>query len=208
MDDVLTALDLVGTFVFAVSGAFKAVRHRLDWLGVAVLAVLTGVGGGLLRDALLGATPAAAFADERYLAACLLGAAAVIAAARPISKRWNRVMIADALGLGLFAALGAVKAASFGLGPLGVILMGTLTAVGGGVIRDLLVGERPAILYKGFYATAALLGSALLVGLDALGAGELTQILSCAATTSTLRFIALVRHTNLPTAPAPPTPSS
>lgn len=207
MADLLTALDLVGTFVFALSGAFKAVRHQLDWLGIAVLAVLTGVGGGLLRDALLGATPAAAFDDERYLIAGLLGAVAVIVAARPISDRWSRVMIADAFGLGLFAALGAVKAASYGLGPLGVILMGTLTAVGGGVIRDLLVGERPVILYKGFYATAALLGCALLVVLQALGASVLVQIAAAAATTSALRFIALVRHTRLPRPPAPPSPS-
>ncbi len=170
MIDLLTALDLVGTFVFGLSGAFKAVQHRLDWLGIGVLAVLTGVGGGLLRDLVLGDTPPAAFEDERYLLACLAGAAAVIVAAPTISQRWNRVMIADALGLGLFAALGASKALAYGLGPLGVVMMGTLTAVGGGVVRDVLVGERPAILYKGFYATAALLGSTLLLGLDALGA--------------------------------------
>lgn len=89
---MLTALDLVGTFVFALSGAFKAVRHRLDWLGIVVLAVLTGVGGGLTRDLLLGDTPPAVFRDERFFLACLAGAGAVIVAARPIAARWNRVM--------------------------------------------------------------------------------------------------------------------
>lgn len=207
MTDLLTALDLLGTFVFGLSGAFKAVRHRLDWLGVAVLAVLTGVGGGLLRDVVLGDTPPAAFEDERYLVACLAGAAAVLLAARPISKRWNRVMVADALGLGLFAALGAVKAVAFGLGPLGVVMMGTLTAVGGGVVRDVLVGERPAVLYKGFYATAALIGSALLLVLDTIGAPVPVQIALTAVTTSALRFVALVRNTQLPTPAAPPPPT-
>ena len=190
--------------MFALSGAFKGVRHRLDWLGVAVLAVLTGVGGGVVRDVVLGATPPAAFQDERYLAACLLGAAAVLVAARPISARWNRVMIADGLGLGLFAALGAAKGLEYGLGPLGVVLMGALTAVGGGVVRDVLVGERPAVLYKGFYATAALVGSATLLGLDAAGAAVPTQLLLAASVTSALRFWALVRNARLPLAPAPP----
>ncbi len=201
---MLTALDLVGTFVFALSGAFKGARHRLDWLGIVVLAVLTGVGGGLIRDVLLGDTPPAVFRDERFLLACLAGAAGVIVAARPIAARWNRVMVADALGLGLFAALGALKGAEHGLGPIGVVMMGTLTAVGGGVVRDVLVGERPAVLYKGFYATAALLGSASLVALDAVGAPVPVQIGVAAVVTSALRFGALVRHMRLPRAPLPP----
>ncbi|WP_412062982.1 trimeric intracellular cation channel family protein [Rubrivirga sp. IMCC45206] len=201
---MLTALDLVGTFVFALSGAFKAVRSGLDWLGVAVLAVLTGVGGGLIRDVLLGDTPPASFRDERYLFVCLAGAVAVIVAARPIAARWNRVMIADALGLGLFAAIGALKGAAHGLGPVGVVVMGALTAVGGGVIRDILVNEQPAVLYKGFYATAAVLGCAVLVALDALGVGVGLQFAACAVTTSALRFLAMARHVRLPRPSAPP----
>ncbi|WP_412067474.1 trimeric intracellular cation channel family protein [Rubrivirga sp. IMCC43871] len=201
---MLTALDLLGTFVFALSGAFKAVRSGLDWLGIAVLAVLTGVGGGLIRDVLLGDTPPASFRDERYLFVCLAGAVAVIVAARPIAARWNRVMIADALGLGLFAAIGALKGAEHGLGPVGVVVMGALTAVGGGVIRDILVNEQPAVLYKGFYATAAVLGGAVLVALDALGAGVGLQFAACAVTTSALRFLAMARHVRLPRPSAPP----
>lgn len=204
---MLTALDLAGTFVFALSGAFTGVRERLDWLGIAVLAVLTGVGGGMLRDVLLGLTPPAVFRDERYFLACLAGAAVVIVASRPIAQRWNRVMLADAVGLGLFAALGAAKAAERGLGPIGVVMMGTVTAVGGGVIRDVLVGQRPAVLYKGFYATAALLGSALLLGLDALGTPVAVQIAAAAVATTALRFGALVKNVRLPR-PAPPDPPS
>ena len=194
---MLFALDLAGTFVFALSGAFKGVRRGLDWLGITALAVLTGVGGGMVRDVLLGDTPPAVFRDERYLAICLLGAVAVIAFGRSISRTWNRVMVADAIGLGLFAALGAAKGAAFGLGPLGTILAGALTAVGGGVIRDVLVGDRPAVLYKGYYATAAILGAAVLVLLGWLGVVASVQILAAALTATSLRFLELARNARL-----------
>lgn len=191
---LLVVLDFAGTFVFALSGAFKGVRRGLDYLGITVLAVLTGVGGGIVRDVLLGATPPAVFRDERYLAICLGGAVAVLLFGRTISKTWNRVMLADAIGLGLFAAMGAAKGASFGLGPLGTIFCGALTAVGGGVIRDVLVGDRPAVLYKGYYATAAIIGAALLVFLGWLGVGEATRVAAAAVTTSTLRLVELARN--------------
>lgn len=197
---MLYALDLIGTFVFALSGAFKGRKHELDWLGVTVLAVLTGVGGGLMRDMLLGDTPAAAFRDEWYLVACLLGAGVVIVAAPGVAKRWNRVMIADAVGLGLFAALGAAKAAEHGLGPIGVVMMAALTATGGGVIRDALVRELPAILHKGFYATAALIGGIVFLGLNALDVSEPFALGAAAIVCSALRFYALVKNVNLPKA--------
>ena len=195
---MLTALDLIGTFVFALSGALKAVRHQLDWLGVVVLATLTGVGGGMVRDVLLGDTPPGVFQDERFFVACLAGAAVVIVAAPHVAARWNLVMVADAVGLGLFAALGAAKGAAHGLGPIGIVLCGALTAVGGGVVRDVLVGERPAVLHKGFYATAAVVGAAVLVLLDAAGAALGLQLAAAAAACSALRFVALVRNLRLP----------
>ena len=195
---MLLALDLAGTFVFALSGALKAAKHQLDWLGVVVLATLTGVGGGMVRDVLLGDTPPAVFRDERFFVACLLGAAAVIAAAPTVAARWNRVMLADAVGLGLFAALGAAKGLAHGLGPIGVVLMGALTAVGGGVVRDVLVGERPAVLDRGFYATAALLGAAVLLALDAAGAATTPSLFAAAAACTGLRFVAMARRARLP----------
>lgn len=203
---MLYALDLAGTFVFALSGAFKAVRLRLDWLGVSVLASLTGIGGGIVRDLLLGATPPASLEDEAYVLVCLAGAAAVAFGAPAVAARWNRVMVADALGLGLFAALGAAKGLAHGLGPLGVMLTGTLTAVGGGVVRDVLVGEMPALLYKGFYATAAILGSATLLALDAVGAGEPAQLVVAALVTTGLRLWTLTRNADLPRPPFHPEP--
>ncbi len=194
---MLFALDIAGTFVFALSGAFKGVRTGLDWLGISALAVLTGVGGGIVRDVMLGDTPPAVFRDERYLAVCLTGALAVLLFGRTISKGWNRVMVADAIGLGLFAAMGAAKGASFGLGPLGTIFVGGLTAVGGGVIRDVLVGERPAILYKGFYATAALAGAATLVLLTWLGMLPALRLPLAAGVATTLRLLELARNARL-----------
>ncbi|MEM0961857.1 MAG: trimeric intracellular cation channel family protein [Bacteroidota bacterium] len=203
---MLYALDLAGTFVFALSGAFKAVRLELDWLGIGVLAALTGIGGGIVRDVLLGATPPASLQDEAYILVCLAGAAAVVVAAPSVAARWNRVMLADAVGLGLFAALGAAKGLAFGLGPFGVLLTGTLTAVGGGVVRDVLVGEVPAVLHKGFYATAAILGSAVLLGLDLLELHGTIQLAAAALTTTGLRLATLIANTNLPKAPYHPEP--
>lgn len=196
---MLLVLDLIGTFVFALSGAFKGVRGGLDYLGITVLAVLTGVGGGIVRDVLLGDTPPSVFRDERYFAVCLAGAVSVLVFGRTISRGWNRVMLADALGLGLFAALGAAKGAAHGLGPLGTILCGALTAVGGGVIRDVLVNDRPAVLYKGYYATAAILGAALLVLLNWLGVPTPVQLVSAALTTTSLRLLELARNARLST---------
>lgn len=197
---LLYALDLGGTLVFALSGGFRAAKHELDLLGVLVLAVATGVGGGLIRDVLLGENPPAAFRDEWYLAVCIAGGIAVFFAAPRIAARWNWVMVADAIGLGLFAAMGAVKAQTYGLGPIGVVMMGGLTATGGGVIRDLLVRELPAVIHKGFYATAALAGGLSVVVLNALGVPESMQLLTAVSLTTGLRFYALDHNVNLPRA--------
>lgn len=205
---MLTALDFAGTFVFAASGALRAVQHRLDLLGVAVLAVATGVGGGLLRDVLLGATPAAALVDERYLVVCLAGAAlataaatassAVSAAAETLDQLRPAIQLADAVGLGVFAAMGAAKGAAFGLGPIGVVLMGGLTATGGGVIRDVLVREVPSVLRQGFYATAALVGAAIYAGAVALDVQPAAGLATAAVVTTGLRLIAIWRRLRLP----------
>jgi uncharacterized membrane protein YeiH len=163
------ALDLLGTFVFGLSGGLLAVRRGLDLVGVLALATAAALAGGLLRDALLGLTPAAALADQRYLMAA--GAAGLAAfLAHPLLERLGKpVMVFDALGLGLFAVTGAERALDAGLGPLPCLLMGVLTAAGGGIVRDLLVAEVPRVLREEIYALAALLGAgAFLLG-DALG---------------------------------------
>ena len=196
--ELLLFLDLAGTLAFAISGAFRAVKHELDILGVFILALATGVGGGLIRDTLLGATPAAALTSVWYLPVCLFGSLAVFLAAPRIAPHWNMVLRADAVGLGVFAGLGAAKALAFGLGPMGVILIAGLSAVGGGVIRDLLVCEIPAVLRTGFYASAALLGGATYYGLILAGAPEIGAFLACAVLTTGSRFLALHGNWNLP----------
>ena len=136
-------IDLLGTLAFAFTGAFRAVKHELDWLGVIVLATMAGVGGGVIRDLLLGATPPVALRQPMYIGVCILGAVLTIVAKRRIVPQWDWVMLADALGLGFFAAVGAAQAEQAGANPMTIVLLAGLTAVGGGVIRDVLVCEIP-----------------------------------------------------------------
>lgn len=155
----LEIASLVGTLVFAASGAMLGVRKGFDLLGVIVLGCVTAVGGGWLRDALTGATPPIWFRDERYLWAAIIGALAGFLAYRRLERRERELDVLDALGLALFAATGALQGIERGFGPLGVIFIGTVSGVGGGVIRDVLVREPPRIFLPGeLYASTAALG--------------------------------------------------
>jgi uncharacterized membrane protein YeiH len=196
--EFLYALDLLGTFVFAITGAFRAVKYELDILGVLVLSVFTGVGGGILRDVILGAYPPAVFTNEIYFLVCLAGGLLVFFSAPYIARWWTAVKVLDAIGLGVFAALGALKGYEHGLGPIGVVMMGTMTAVGGGVIRDILVSEIPAVLTSDFYATAAALGALAFWACEALGFGRETSLVAAAAFTIVLRLLAMRFHVSLP----------
>ena len=195
---MLYTLDIFGTFVFAVSGAFRAVKYELDILGVLVLSVATGVGGGIIRDVMIGYTPPAALRDETYLLICCAGGLLVFLAPRKIAPRWDYVMLADALGLGVFAAIGAAKASLYGLGFVGIIIMAAMTATGGGVIRDVLVREIPAVLKNDFYAMAAMIGGACYVLAGNLGYSESIQLLCAAAATLFLRLMAMKYRISLP----------
>lgn len=165
---LLVTLDLVGIFVFALSGGLVAVRKDLDVFGVLVLAGTTGLGGGFLRDVLIGAVPPAALQDWRYL---LVPAAAGLVTFwfHPALGRMERLVnVFDAAGLALFCVTGAAKALAFGLGPLPAIGMGVLTAIGGGMLRDLLAGRVPIVLRGELYATPAALGATIaVVGVEA-----------------------------------------
>jgi uncharacterized membrane protein YeiH len=156
--DWMLVMDLLGTAAFALSGAFKAVKYELDILGVLVLAAATAVGGGILRDSILGIHPPMVFQFEYYIIICLVAGLVVFFASSHLAQRWDYIMLADALGLGIFTAIGCQKGADAGLGFLGIIFIGTLTACGGGVIRDILVREVPGVLNTDFYATAAIFG--------------------------------------------------
>lgn len=195
------ALDLLGTFVFGLSGGMLAVRRRLDIFGVLVLAVAAGLAGGLIRDVLIGAEPPAALDDSRLLVAALAAGATTFFAHRLIERFDKPVMVLDALGLGLFAVSGCQKALLFGLGPLPAIILGILTGVGGGVVRDLLVTEVPRVLREEVYALAALLGAAAVVIGAALGLPQLVVATGAVAATFLVRVVSVWRGWSAPRPP-------
>jgi len=157
---LLLVLELVGIFVFALSGGLVAVRKRLDIFGVVVLAGSTGLGGGFLRDVLIGATPPAALADWRYLLVPVTAGLVTFVFHPTLGRMERQVDIFDAAGLGLFCVTGTLKALEYGLGPVPAALMGMVTGIGGGMIRDLLAGRVPIVFSSELYATPALAGAA------------------------------------------------
>lgn len=159
----MTVLDLVGTFVFAISGAASGVKHRIDLFGVLVLSFVAATAGGITRDVLIGAVPPASILDWRYITLSLVAGLVTFFWYPLIAKMKSPVQLFDALGLGLFAVVGAGKAMAFHLGPAAAVLMGVLTGIGGGVARDILVGEVPVVFTAELYAVAALAGAAIVV---------------------------------------------
>jgi uncharacterized membrane protein YeiH len=163
ISEFLKGLDLVGTFVFAISGAVAGVRHRIDLFGVLVLSFVAATAGGIVRDVLIGATPPAAIQDWRYLTLSLAAGFVTFYWYPLVAKVKSPIQVFDALGLGLFAVAGAGKALAFQLGPGAAVLMGMLTGIGGGIARDVLVSEVPVVFTAELYAVAALAGAAVLV---------------------------------------------
>ena len=155
----LVVLDLLGIFVFATSGALVAVRKDLDVFAVLVLAGTTGLGGGFLRDVLIGATPPAALADWRYLLVPVAAGLLTFAFHPTVGRMERTVNVFDAFGLGLFCVTGALKALDHGLGPVPAALLGMVTGIGGGMVRDLLAGRVPVVFRGELYATPALAGA-------------------------------------------------
>lgn len=200
MNTFLIALDLAGTFVFAISGATVGVRHRLDLFGVLVLSFAAATSGGIFRDVLIGSVPPMALIDWRYLAvACLAGV--ITFHFHPIIERLrNPVQLFDAAGLALFAVTGALKALSFGLAPMTAILLGMLTGIGGGIARDMLVAQIPVVLRAELYAVAALAGAAVVVVGDRLELPSATTVVVGAITCFGLRFMAIRFGWRLPVA--------
>jgi uncharacterized membrane protein YeiH len=192
-------LDLVGVFAFALSGGLVAVRKRLDLFGVLVLAGATGLGGGVLRDLLIGLIPPIGISDWR-LVATALAAGLVTFVYHPGVERLGRlVKVLDAVGLALFAVGGALLAlARPGIPPLAAIIVGTLTAVGGGALRDVLVGQVPEVLRRELYALPALLGSTIVVVAYELNLISPFVVWGAAALVFGIRMVAVVLHLNAP----------
>ncbi|HET6861014.1 MAG TPA: trimeric intracellular cation channel family protein [Streptomyces sp.] len=196
------ALDIVGIFVFAISGALLAVRKNFDVFGIAVLAEVTALGGGLFRDLIIGAVPPSAFTDLGYFTTPLIAAALVFFLHPEVERIQGSVQAFDAAGLGLFCVTGTTKAYDYGLGLTASAALGLATAVGGGVLRDVLANEVPSLLRwdRDLYAVPAIVGAAMValcIRFDMLNAA--TSGIAV-VTAFTLRLLALHYHWRAPRA--------
>lgn len=195
------ATDLMGTALFAAEGASTGVVVHLDILGVLVLAFATALGGGLIRDVLLGSLPPNAIRDWRYPAVALATGLAMFLLHEPAAAMNAPLLIVlDAAGLSFCAVAGATKALEFDLHPLLATLLGGISGVGGGTIRDLLINRVPAVLRSDVYAAAALLGAAVVMLLLKLRVRPAVANLAGIASCFTLRMLAVSHHWNLPVA--------
>ncbi|MES2184928.1 MAG: trimeric intracellular cation channel family protein [Pseudomonadota bacterium] len=197
---LFTMLDLAGTFAFAISGAVAARDRGLDWFGVIVIAFTVACGGGVLRDLCIGAVPPAGLTDWRYLAVALVAALVAMAANGLVVRLVHPVILFDSLGLGLFAVTGAQKALVFGHNAEVAVLMGIVTAVGGGVTRDVLLNRVPVILQREIYASAALVGASIEVAGERLGWLSSGRTWVALVACFVLRYLSLRYQWNLPRA--------
>jgi uncharacterized membrane protein YeiH len=195
---IIYLLDLLGVAVFAISGVLAAGRKSLDLLGVIVIAVVTAIGGGTLRDLLLDRHPIFWIADPTYLVVISISALLTLSYVRVRPPPGNSLLIADALGLALFTITGAQIAEAAGLSPIIVVLMGTITGVAGGVLRDVLSAEVPLILRRDIYATAAIAGATLYLFLQEIGLSRSGAASIGMTAVALLRFLAILRGMRLP----------
>jgi uncharacterized membrane protein YeiH len=196
--NLLYLLDLIGTAAFAASGAWVGVRRHMDLFGVLVLGVVTAVGGGTLRDLLLGDIPPFSLQDETYIYLALAASLAVFAKRDQFKAFECPLLYLDAVGLGTFVVIGTTKALDFQLGFLGAVLMGIMTGTAGGVFRDVLSGQVPLILRKEIYASACLAGGVLLVLLLEAGVPQTWTALLASATVIIIRLLAIHYDWSLP----------
>ena len=196
---LLLVLNLAGTFAFGLSGGMAGVRARLDLFGVVVLAVVVGLAGGVTRDLLIGVPPTT-FRDWRYLAVAG-GAGLVTLLAHPLLSRiGGPIDVLDAAGLAVFCVTGASTALDHGLAAASAVILGAITGIGGGILRDILVGQIPTVLREGLYAIPALIGAAIIVGAARVGAHGPAAPIIGAASCFVIRLAGLTLDLNLPRA--------
>jgi uncharacterized membrane protein YeiH len=201
---LLLVLDLAGTFAFGLNGALTAVRVvRLDIVGVITLGMITALGGGIIRDILLNDLPPATFRDWRYLAVAAGGAFIAFLLGRRLDRVAGAITVADAVGLSVFAVTGADKALEFGLGPAQAVILGTITGVGGGTLRDVLIRQVPSVLSTGLYAVPALIGAAITVAAALLGVYGLPAAIIAAAACLLIRLLGVHFRLHAPKPPGP-----
>lgn len=195
--DLILGLSLAGTFIFGLSGGIAGVRKRLDLFGVVVLAIAVGMAGGIVRDVLIGRPPET-FRDWRYLVAAGAAGLVTFLASRSLQRSQRAINVLDAAGLALFSVAGASTALDFDVPPVQAVLLGAITGIGGGMLRDILVNEVPEVLRGGLYAVPALLGAGIVVGAAEAGSQSavfpVTGMLACFS----VRLVAVRHDINLP----------
>ena len=199
---LLLALDLTGTFAFALNGALTARRAAtLDIVGVVTLGMITALGGGIVRDVLIGYLPPATFSDWRYLAVAAGGGLVAFGLGQRLDRLVRPITVLDAVGLSLFAVTGASKALQFNLGLSQAVIVGAVTGVGGGTLRDVLVRQVPSVLSSGLYAVPALVGAAITVATIQTGVYGIPAALAAACACFAIRMAGLRFGINAPTPP-------
>jgi uncharacterized membrane protein YeiH len=195
------AFDLFGTMAFAVTGAFKAIEHKSDIVGIIILSIITGVAGGTIRDIIIGRFPPNSISDPTYVGICVASGVMLFFLYPHLQKHWNVFLKFDAIGLGVFSITGATFAYNiFGLNFLAIAFAGILTAVGGGILRDVFVNEIPFIFVKELYVTASFIGVIIFYGLLVADVPLFAaSIIGIVVTTST-RLVAMKYNWNLPRA--------
>ena len=192
-------LDLFGTMAFAVTGAFKAIEHKSDIVGIIILATITGVTGGVVRDIVFGRIPPLAVFDPLYLVITTATAVAIFFLYKALKKHWNMFLKFDAIGLGVFTVIGASFAYELaGLNFLAMAFAGLVTAIGGGILRDVFVNEVPIVFVKELYASASFMGVVMLFALLAAGIDLNVAAIPTIAAVTALRLLAMKYSWNLP----------
>lgn len=195
---LLKILELVGIVAFAASGALVGVSKRFDIFGVCVVGVFTGIGGGIVRDILLGIHPPTSLTNWLLFGTAAATSMVVFFLHSALGKLRREILVLDALGMGLFASTGAVIALDAGAGALASVLIGATAAIGGGILRDVLVNEVPLLLHRDLYAIPALLGAAIVVAGTSAGLTDDTSLVIGTVVASGLRLLALWRSWSLP----------
>lgn len=195
---VLYILDLIGTAAFAISGALAGVRKDMDLYGICVLSLVTAVGGGTIRDVLVGRIPPFIFIDYNYIGISLLSALFVFFFYRKVEKGMKTLLIMDAMGLGVFTVIGVKVGLDYQIGFIGSIFMGVMTGTFGGMIRDILRGEIPLVLKKEVYASASFIGGVIFYILNNTAILDFVNMFLSIAVVFALRVIAIFKNWNLP----------
>ena len=200
LQNITAALDWVGTFVFALSGGLLGVQKRFDLFGVLFLSFVVAVAGGMLRDVLIGAVPPVAIGEIHYFLIAIAGGLVTFYSYPKIASLQHQILLLDAVGLSLFAVIGAQKAIDYGINSLMVAIMGMLTGIGGGMTRDVLAGDVPAVLRSDLYAVAALAAGAVVAIGHVMSVPPLYPMLLGAALCMFLRIMAIYRGWRAPIA--------